>query len=140
MKDMGNLHLKVQEMIDCYSTTDPLKEMSVIASDQDKAEAAVKWLALTALHGVNNNAKKITIERQPGGSVTVTAEYRDTELPSPGPDVAENIFSAVRGITHIEGEEGKSQLALGMKDSSIDLRIKVKTKSGKEKISIKFDE
>jgi hypothetical protein len=140
MKDMGNLHLKVQEMIDCYSTTDPLKEMSVIASDQDKAEAAVKWLALTALHGVNNNAKKITIERQPGGGVTVTAEYRDTELPSPGPDVAENIFSAVRGITHIEGEEGKSQLALGMKDSSIDLRIKVKTKSGKEEISIKFDE
>jgi hypothetical protein len=57
MKAKRNLHLKVQEMCDCYATNDPLKEMSVIKTDADKAEAAVKWLALAALHGVNNNAE-----------------------------------------------------------------------------------
>jgi len=29
MRDKQSLHLKVQEMCDCYATTDPLKEMSL---------------------------------------------------------------------------------------------------------------
>jgi hypothetical protein len=138
MKEKRNLHLKVQELCDCYSTTDPLKEMSNLPSDADKEEAALKWLALTALHGINNNAKEITIFRNPDGSVRVVAEYRETELPSPGSEVGQHIFSAVRDITHIEGDKGKTQLALGMRDSSVDLQVKVKTKDDKEKITIKF--
>ena len=138
MKEKRNLHLKVQELCDCYSTTDPLKEMSNLPSDADKEEAALKWLALTALHGINNNAKEITISRNPDGSVRVVAEYRETELPSPGSEVGQHIFSAVRDITHIEGDKGKTQLALGMRDSSVDLQVKVKTKDDKEKITIKF--
>jgi hypothetical protein len=138
MKEKRNLHLKVQELCDCYSTTDPLKEMSNLPSDADKEEAALKWLALTALHGINNNAKEITISRNSDGSVRVVAEYRETELPSPGSEVGQNIFSAVRDITHIEGDKGKTQLALGMRDSSVDLQVKVKTKDDKEKITIKF--
>ena len=58
MKEKRNLHLKVQELCDCYATTDPLKEMSNVKNDVDKDEAALKWLALAALHGVNHNAKK----------------------------------------------------------------------------------
>ncbi len=139
MKEKRNLHLKVQELCDCFSTTDPLKEMSDIPSDEDKEEAALKWLALTALHGVNNNAKKVSIYRRPGGNVQVVAEYRETELPSPGNEVGQNIFSTVREITHIEGDKGKTRLALGMRDSSVDLEVKIKSKSGKEKITIKFD-
>ena len=46
MKEKRNLHLKVQELCDCYATNDPLKEMSEIKADSDKDEAAVKWLAL----------------------------------------------------------------------------------------------
>ncbi len=140
MKEKRNLHLKVQELCDCYSTTDPLKEMSNLRSDADKEEAALKWLALTALHGINNNAKEVTISRGPDGSIQVIAEYRKTELPSPGSEVGQNIFSAVRDITHIEGDKGKTQLALGMKDSSIDLQVKVKSAADKEKVTIKFGE
>ncbi|MBW2644076.1 MAG: hypothetical protein JRC89_12100, partial [Deltaproteobacteria bacterium] len=76
MKDKGSLHLKVQEMCDCFATTDPLREMSVVKDDADKEEAALKWLALVALHGVNNNAEKISITRLDDGNVKVTAEYR----------------------------------------------------------------
>jgi hypothetical protein len=138
MKEKRNYHLKVQELCDCYATTDPLQEMSRLPSDQDKEEGALKWLALTALHGINNNASKITIRKAPGEAVKVTAEYRRTELPSPGDAVGERIFDTLREITHIDEAKGKTLLALGLRDSSVDLRIKVKSKEGREKISIKF--
>lgn len=138
MKEKRNTHLKVQELCDCYATTDPLQEMSRLLNDADQEEAALKWLALAALHGINNNASRITIRKTPDEGVTVTAEYRRSELPSPGEAVGERIFEAVREITHIDDPKGKTQLALGLRDSSVDLRIKIKSKEGQEKISIKF--
>ncbi len=138
MKDKGNLHLKVQELCNCFATTDPLKEMSIIKNSADKEEAALKWLALAALHGVNNNAEQISITKSNDGNVKVTAEYRITDLPSPGSEVAEKIIESLIGITHLEGGEGKTQLALGIRDSSIDLTIKMKSKDGGKKVTIKF--
>ena len=76
MKEKRNVHLKVQELCDCYATNDPLKEMSAVKDDPDTEEAALKWLALATLHGVNNNAKAITISRAKDGEVRVTAQYR----------------------------------------------------------------
>jgi hypothetical protein len=140
MKDTENLHKKVQELCDCYATTDPLKEMSEVKGDQDKNEAALKWLALAALHGVNNNARKVSISQTGDGNVKVSAEYQISELPSPGPEVGNNIFEAVRQITHLEGDKGKTALALGIRDSSVELKVKVKSKEGRQKISIKFPE
>ena len=113
MKEKRNVHLKVQELCDCYATNDPLKEMSTVKNEEDKDEAALKWLALTALHGVNGNAKKIAITRSEDGEICVTAKYRESELPSPVSDVGAKIIEAVREITHIEGDKGKTPLALG---------------------------
>jgi hypothetical protein len=138
MKEKRNLHLKVQEMCDCYATGDPLKEMSIVKNDEDKEEAALKWLALAALHGVNNNAEKITITRFSEGNVNVIAEYRESELPSPGPEVGAKILDALREITHIEEDKGKTPLSLGIRNDSVDLNIKFKAKKGKDKITIKF--
>ena len=140
MKEKRNLHLKVQELCDCYATNDPLKEMSVVKNDADKDEAAVKWLALTALHGVNDNAKEVTISRSTDGEVTVSAKYRESELPSPGSDVGSKIFDAVREITAVEGDKGKSAMALGIRHDSIELQVKFKSKEDKEKVTIKFPE
>lgn len=140
MKDSGSLHLKVQELCDCYATNDPLKEMSEIARDTDQDEAALKWLSLAALHGVTSNAKKIKLFVGNDGTVQVTAEYRESELPSPGADVARKIVEALTEITHIEGGKGKTPLALGIRDSSIELKVKMKPKDGGSKISIKFPE
>jgi len=138
MKEKRNLHLKVQEMCDCYATGDPLKEMSIIKNDEDREEAALKWLALAALHGVNNNAEEITITRSSEGNVRVVAEYRESELPSPGSEVGGKIVDALREITHIEEDKGKTPLSLGIRNDSVDLKIKFKAKKGKEKITIKF--
>ena len=138
MKEKRNLHLKVQELCDCYATKDPLKEMSEIEGDADTEEAALKWLALAALHGVNDNAREVTITRSPGGDINVTAKYRESELPSPGPEIGKKIMSTVREITHIEDDKGKSPLALGIRQDSIELRVKMKTKYKGERITISF--
>ena len=137
MKDSGSVHKNIQDMCDCYSSSDPLREMSIVAKDDDKEQAAVKWLALAALHGVNNNAEKISIQRSNDGNVTVLAEYRLTELPSPGSEVGQKVFEAVREATHIDGEKGKTNFALGMRDSSIDLKVKLKRKVSQLKFKIK---
>ncbi|MFO7712827.1 hypothetical protein [Desulfosarcina sp.] len=138
MKDSSSMHKKVQEMCDCYATNDPLKEMSTLKNDSDTDAAALKWVALAALHGVNNNAKKISIHRGDDGNITVLAEYRTTELPSPGHEAGSRIFETIREMTHIDAEKGKTALALGIRDSSIELNVKIKMKNGAEKISIGF--
>ena len=140
MKEKRNVHLKVQELCDCYATNDPLKEMSVLKNDSDKDEAAFKWLALASLHGVNNNAKEVTISRAKDGEVRVTAQYRESELPSPGSEVGARIMEAVREVTHIEGDKGKSPLSLGIRNDSIELRVEIKTKDDREKVTITFPE
>jgi hypothetical protein len=138
MKDSSSMHKQVQEMVDCYATTDPLKEMSTLSNVADADVAAVKWLALTALHGVNHNAEKISISHDEDGNMTVVAKYRPTELPSPGNDVGRNIFNAFRQMTHIDADKGKTALALGIRDSSIELNVKIKKETGGEKITIAF--
>ena len=138
MKDKQTLHLKVQELCDCYATTDPLREMSALVNDSDKDEAALKWLALSALHGINANAEQISITRSKDGKVKVTAEYKKGELPNPGDEIGGKIIEAVRGITHIEGDKGKIPLVLGIREGSIDISIKLKRSDYEEKITLKF--
>jgi len=138
MKDKENLHKQVQEHIDCFAATDPLSGMSVLKDDSDKDAAALKWLALTGLHGVNNDAKKITIAKDKNGGVKVMAKYRKKDLPDPGADVAEKVFDAIRGITHIEGDKGKTDWALGIRDSSVQLKVKIEKTGDGEEVTIKF--
>ena len=134
------MHLKIQELCDCFATTDPLKEMSVLEKDEDKDEAALKWIALAILHGINANAKKISITKSRDEKVKVTAEYRKTDLPSPGSEIGEKIIEAVRGITHLEGEKGKTPLVVGVRDGSIEMDVKLKEENGGESITLKFPE
>lgn len=138
MKDKRSLHLKVQELCDCFATSDPLREMSVVEKEPDKAEGALKWVALAVLHGINDNAKKITVTKGKDGKVKVVGKYYKSELPSPGTEVGEKIFEVVKDVTHIEGEKGKIPLALGIRDSSIEVGIKVKHDDNGESVSIKF--
>ena len=138
MKEKRNVHLKVQELCDCYATNDPLKEMSTVKNEGDKDEAALKWLALSALHGVNSNAETITITRSKDGDIDVTAKYRESELPSPGSDIGAKIIAAVREITHIEGKRGKTPLALGIRNDSIEIQVKMNSEEDKEIVTLNF--
>jgi hypothetical protein len=68
------------------------------------------------------------------------AEYKKTDLPSPGAQVGDKIFEVVREVTHIEGEKGKTALALGVRDSSLELQVKFKSKDNADKVTIEFPE
>jgi hypothetical protein len=138
MKDKRNLHLEVQEHIDCFANTDPLKEMSEITRDTDKDQAALKWMALAVLHGINFNAKKISLSTSPDGTTTVQAKYREADLPSPGGDIGRNIVEAVRRITHFEEDKGKGPLALGVRNDNIEIDVKVKRDEDGETVTFKF--
>lgn len=138
MKDASNLHQKVQDLCDCFASNDPLKEMSVVKNDSDTDEAALKWVALTVLHGINSNAEQISITTNKSGGVEVTAKYREADLPSPGTPVAEKVISSLRKITHIEDISGESTLAFGIRNNSMDLKIRSTHEGGGEKITIAF--
>jgi len=140
MRDMGTPHQRMQELCDCYAETDLLKEMAVIHSDADKDEAALKWLALAVLHGVDRNARRISLERSSDGSIRVTAEYKETDLPAPGKEIGEKVIEAARRITHIEEGKGEIPLAVGIRDSSIEIHVKVKREETSEKVILKFEE
>jgi len=134
------LHVKVQEMIDCFATSDPLREMSNLAKEEDKDEAAVKWLALAVLHGINAGAKKIAIVKSDAGEVKILAEYGKAELPSPGRIIGGSILDAVRKITHLEGDKGKTPLIMGVREGSLELQVEAKRDGGGEKVILKFPE
>jgi hypothetical protein len=140
MEDKRNLHLRVQELCECYASTDPLKEMSALPQDQDREEAALKWLALAALHAVTAGARSITLTVAPGGQAFVTAKYREGVLPSPGPEIGAGIIQAMRQITHIDVPKGKMPLALGIKNDSLTIEAKVSSKDGQEELTLKFPE
>lgn len=138
MKDKRSLHLKVQELCECYATTDPLKEMSELEKNRDGDEPALKWLALAILHGVNANAETISISRSNDGKVKVTGEYRKADLPNPGLEIGEEVIKAVKAITHLEGEKGQTDLAVGIRGGSIEMKVKVKKEDGMESIRLQF--
>jgi hypothetical protein len=140
MKDKQSLHLKLQEQIDCQGDTDYLTEMPAVQNESDRTEGALKWLALAVLHGINAKAKEITIKKTPDGDVRVEAEYRKSELPSPGKEVGGQVIQSFSDILHVEGDKAKMPLSVGVRDSSVELEVKVKKEDKGEKVEIKFPE
>ena len=138
MLDKRNLHEKVQEMCDCFVTADPLQEMSHLKEEKDEEEAALKWLALAILHGIDSNAKKITISANKEGNVKVLAKYRESRLPSPTPEVGQKILESVKKIAHFEEYEGKTPLAVGIGDSSLEIDLKMDKEGEFETVELKF--
>lgn len=140
MREKETLHSRVQRLIDCFATADPLREMAALPGEDDREEAALKWLALAVIHGINSGAKEISVMRSEEGEVRVTAEYKKAELPSPGVAIGNCIMDSLRRITHVEGEKGKSLLSMGVLNGSIDLNVKLKRGGKEEKLTLKFPE
>jgi hypothetical protein len=138
MKDKRSLHLEVQEHIDCFANTDPLKEMSEITADTDKDQAALKWVALAVLHGINFNANEISLRTAADGTTSVVAKYRQSELPSPGGEIGQNVVEAIRKITHFEGDKGSGPLALGLRNDSIEVDVSVERGDHGDTVTFKF--
>ncbi len=68
----------------------------------------------------------------------MVAEYRDAELPSPGSDIGKKAMKALREITHIEEKKGESPLALGIRESSLEVKVEVKQQDHADTVTLKF--
>jgi hypothetical protein len=129
--------MKVQEQCDCFATTDLLREMAALGEEPDAEEGALKWIALAVLHGIGRNAKSISLRRAAGGGLSVTAKYRESELPKPPAQVGRKVFDVVRAITHID-DKGQTPVVIGIRDSSIEIEVKLDRDGNEEAVVLNF--
>jgi len=52
--------------------------------------------------------------------------------------IGEKIFEVVKGITHIEGEKGKVPVVIGIRDSSVELRVRLAQDEKEEEVVLEF--
>jgi hypothetical protein len=147
IKDDRNYHQRLQEFCDCYMETDPKKELEKaskgVSGDPsgDLDELALKFLGLGIFYGATEKAKRIAIQRSNDGKVTFLVESRGKyQLPPPSPQVADRIISISRSITHIDGDQGKEPVSLGLRNDRIELTFQFDRKAGGETFSILFPE
>jgi hypothetical protein len=147
IKDERNYHQRLQEFCDCFMETDPKKELEKaskgVSGDPsgDMDELAIKFLGLGIFYGAAEKAKKISIERSKEGKVLFTVDSKGKyQLPPPSPEVADRIFSIARSITHIDEDQGKEPVSLGLRNDRIDITFQFDRKKNGESLSIYFPE
>ena len=147
IKDERNYHQRLQEFCDCFMETDFKKELEAaskgVSGDPsgDPDELALKFLGLVILYGANEDAKKITLQRSREGKSLFSVEARGSyQLPPPGAQVADRIFSIARSITHLDEDQGKEPLSLGLRNDRMEITLQFDRKKGGESLSILFPE
>ncbi|OGP67077.1 MAG: hypothetical protein A2169_08160 [Deltaproteobacteria bacterium RBG_13_47_9] len=147
IKDDRNYHQRLQEFCDCYMETDLKKELEnathEVPGDQVSGldELAIKFLGLTILYGANEQARQISIERTGEKKVLFTVDARGKYQLSPPPmEVADRIISIGRSITHIDEDQGKEPVSMGLRNDRIELTFQFNRKGGGESFRILFPE
>jgi hypothetical protein len=135
-----NYHLKLQEMCDCYLETDFLKQMKGMTGTAggELEENSIKYLALAIMQTVSEKAKKLSLKKK-GGKMTVKVKgEEEITLPPPSIEQFDKISAIMRAILHIEEDDGKLPLALGLRNGGLELQVEVTRSQDKETIKIKF--
>jgi len=147
IKNERNYHQRLQEFCDCFMEADYKKELEEaskgISGDPSGAldELALKFLGLTILYGANEEAKKMAIKKSKEGKVLFSVDARGKyQLPPPSARVAERIFSIARSITHIDEDQGKEPLSLGLRNDRIEITFQFDRKEEAEALTIHFPE
>jgi len=134
-----NLHVKLQEMCDCYMETDfkaELNKLSTTGVASDVEEEALKYLALALLYSVSEKADKLEIKQKNGEmKVSVKSDGKD-RLPAPPAEISSTILAILRDITDLRGDKGETLLALGLRNSQLELKVQVKKDGDKESVKI----
>lgn len=130
---------KLQEMCDCYLETDFAAQLAAMTGkpSADLKEDAVKYLSLALMYGLTEKARKVTLKKK-GGKIRarIKAVEQKIKLPQPTADLFDGVIDLIRGILHFDSVGGSSQLVLGLRNSQLDLRVKLKELE--EKTSLKF--
>jgi len=147
IKDERNYHLRLQEFCDCYMETDPKKELEKAAKgvsgdpSGDIEEHALKFLGLTIFYGASEKAKQVSLQRSMEGKVLFSVDAKGKyQLLPPGAKLADRIISIARSITHIDADQGKLPVSLGLRNDRIEVTFQFDRKTGGETFSILFPE
>jgi hypothetical protein len=145
MKDDRSYHLKLQEFCDCFMETDFKKELELAsqgvsgAPGGDPEELPLKFLGLSMLYGANEEAKKISLQKSKEGKISFSVEARGNyQLPAPGAALADRIFSLARSMVHLDKDQGRIPLSLGLRNDRMELMLEFDRKGGNESFSIIF--
>lgn len=135
-----NLHLRLQEMCDCYLETDYKKQLHHLAgvTGGDTEENALKYLGLAIMYAVTERAQKLSFKGKEGKIKVNAKSDQKTALPAPNVEMFNTIMEIMRSILHIEADHGTSDMALGLRSGDLSLKVKIDRKSGKESLKIKF--
>lgn len=120
--------------------TDFMAEMRHMVSLQaaDLEEDAMKYLALSILHTITEQAKKLSFKRK-GPEVTVQMKNTKKELlPAPSLEIFNKIVEIMRSILHLEEEKGEMPFSLGLRTGEVNLEVKIKREQDKESVKFKF--
>jgi hypothetical protein len=140
-------HLRLQEFCDCYMETDPKAELEKAAKgfsgdpSGDLDELALKFLGLSIFYGAAEKAKNVSIQRSKDGKVSFTVDSRGKyQLPSPSAEVADRIIHIGRSITHIDQDQGKMPVSIGIRNDRMDITFQFDRKEAGETFSLHFPE
>ena len=147
IKDDRNYHQRLQEFCDCFMETDPKKELKKasqgISRDPsgDLDELALKFLGLAIFYGATEKGKNISLQRSKDGKVIFAVDSRGKyQLPPPSTQVADRIVAIARTITHLDEDQGKVPVSLGIRNDRIELTFQFDRKAEGETFSILFPE
>lgn len=136
-----NLHQRLIEMIDCYMETDYLAQLKrvVNSAGPEVTEEAIKYLALAIMFSVTEKAGKLSFKVS-NKKMKVVAKVAGDKigLPAPPAEIGAKIFEVVRKILHLEEDNGKMDLALGLRNDQLNLQVKVEREEDKESLRLKF--
>jgi hypothetical protein len=147
VKEKRNYHLRLQEFCDCFMETDPKKELEKaskgISGDPrgDQDELALKFLGLGIFYGVAEKVKKVSIQRSKDGKVVFAVDAKGTyQLPPPSPQLADRIISIARSITHIDADQGKEPVSMGLRNDRMEITFQFDRKDNGETFAVWFPE
>ncbi len=137
-----NLHLKLQEMCDCYLDTsyqDELNGAARITSNEELEETAVKYLALALMYGVTEKAKSVKIKKKKGGTIKAGLKSDEKiDLPPPSEKLFDAMTEIIRSILHFDEGGGELPLSLGLRTGGVELNVKLKEKEDETSLKFKF--
>jgi hypothetical protein len=128
MKSSSNHHSALQALIDCYLETNPSKTLNNWADSNwkldpnvDTDESCLKYLALVLLDAIESRANKIVLEAN--CPVLVVSEDKEHMLPAAAESILARGLEILRDICGMEGPVSKGTLSLGIRNSSLELKI-----------------
>ncbi len=127
MSDSESPHLRLQQQMDCQLEIAPrmaleLWERAGWAEEPgtDADEAPLKYMALVLLDAIEERAARFSMDKDKGVTVHGDSTY---SLPKAPAHVIARGLEIMRDITGLDGAKGQGQLALGIRNDTVDVTI-----------------